>query len=181
MKINLVYLWFVTLELLTTVARKRHNKFFCLLKLSRDNSNLSRDKWENYSFVVLWFLFLVIGGGSTSVLLLFFLLLSVSWRSLAWFRVRFRKLSFCPLSRNINHHFLALKIFLWNLATDREPTSFRTDLQRTSNYVVHGGRATLKDILVKAKLWELRAINTCVESVRSGFSLSCDMLQFIAR
>ena len=40
---------------------------------------------------------------------------------------------------------------------------------------------SLKDILVKAKLWELKAINTWVESVRSGFFLSCDMLQFIAR
>ena len=39
-------------------------------------------------------LILVIGGGSASVLLLFFLLLSVSWRSLAWFRVRFRKVVF---------------------------------------------------------------------------------------
>ena len=40
---------------------------------------------------------------------------------------------------------------------------------------------SLKDILVKAKLSELKAINTWVEGVRSGFSLSCDMLQFIAR
>ena len=40
---------------------------------------------------------------------------------------------------------------------------------------------SLKDILVKTKLSELKAINTCVEGVRSGFSLSCDMLQFIAR
>ena len=36
---------------------------------------------------------------------------------------------------------------------------------------------SLKDILVKAKLSELKAINTWVEGVRSGFSLSCDMLQ----
>ena len=40
---------------------------------------------------------------------------------------------------------------------------------------------SLKDILVKAKLSELKAINMWVEGVRSGFSLSCDMLQFIAR
>ena len=40
---------------------------------------------------------------------------------------------------------------------------------------------SLKDILVKAKLSELKAINTWVEGVRSGFSLSCDMLQFMAR
>ena len=49
------------------------------------------------SFVILWFLFLVKGGQvvPSSVFLLFVLLLqSVSWRSLTWFWVRFRKVVF---------------------------------------------------------------------------------------
>ena len=49
------------------------------------------------SFVILWFVFLVKGGqvAPRSVFLLFFLLLqSVSWRSLTWFWVRFRKVVF---------------------------------------------------------------------------------------
>ena len=52
-------------------------------------------------------------------------------------------------------------------------------LRDVSGKMHHG---ILFDLLcVKAKLSELKAINTWVEGVRSGFSLSCDMLQFIAR
>ena len=56
------------------------------------------------SFVILWFVFLVKGGQVVprSVFLLFFLLLqSVSWRSLTWFWVRFRKVVF--LSSLLQH------------------------------------------------------------------------------
>ena len=56
------------------------------------------------SFVILWFVFLVKGGQVVprSVFLLFFLLLqSVSWRSLTWFWVRFRKIVF--LSSLLQH------------------------------------------------------------------------------
>ena len=56
------------------------------------------------SFVILWFVFVVKGGQVVpcSVFLLFFLLLqSVSWRSLTWFWVRFRKLVF--LSSLLQH------------------------------------------------------------------------------
>ena len=56
------------------------------------------------SFVILWFVFLVKGGEVVprSVFLLFFLLLqSVSWRSLTWFWVRFRKIVF--LSSLLQH------------------------------------------------------------------------------
>ena len=55
-------------------------------------------------FVILWFVFLVKGRQVVprSVFLLFFLLLqSVSWRSLTWFWVRFRKLVF--LSSLLQH------------------------------------------------------------------------------
>ena len=56
------------------------------------------------SFELLWFVFLVKGGQVVprSVFLLFFLLLqSVSWRSLTWFWVRFRKVVF--LSSLLQH------------------------------------------------------------------------------
>ena len=56
------------------------------------------------SFVILWFVFVVKGGQVVprSVFLLFFLLLqSVSWRSLTWFWVRFRKVVF--LSSLLQH------------------------------------------------------------------------------
>ena len=56
------------------------------------------------SFVILWFVFLVKGGQVVprSVFLLFFLLLqSVSWGSLTWFWVRFRKVVF--LSSLLQH------------------------------------------------------------------------------
>ena len=39
-----------------TVARKGHYNFFLLLKLSRDNSNLSRDNLNSYRAIISQFI-----------------------------------------------------------------------------------------------------------------------------
>ena len=102
----------------------------CLFRVVRASSDcsiiLSSDSVSLFSalisFLVLWFVFFV-RGGSASVLPLVFLLFSVFWRSLAWFRVRFRKVAFffivCFVG-SIDIYFANVKkvIVVINLLTD---------------------------------------------------------------
>ena len=57
---------------------------------------------------------------------------------------------FCPLSRNINYHFLALKTFLcWQLI---ENQPLLRQIYKEPPIISYKRGRSLKDILVKAKL-----------------------------
>ena len=104
-------------------------------------------------------LILVIGGCSTSVLLLFFLLWSVSsWGSLAWFRVRFRKVVslFVVCFFSVDLHFVGVyKVILEVVAGARRPSSVSTFSDIFVAVLSRWSGKTAVSILSYASLWLL--------------------------
>lgn len=61
------------------------------------------------------------------------------------------------------------------MATDSEPTSSKTYLQRTSSHIRYKGGRPLKDILINAKLWEIKSYKLVGRRRESGFSTPKDI------